>query len=396
MASDGLAAAVRAALLTAMGAVVATAWTRGLYATAVLAGLVALWALALGVLAARPRTLATAPVTPAAVGDEAERRRLTAYLDFSPAPLVALDDEARLHVVNRAARRLLGAEDLVPDAPPALLAALEATAPGRTATVELSDGEGMRNFALATGDLSLGAGATRIGALIDIDAELKAAEASALRELVQVLSHEIVNALTPIASLAQTAAEMLGDRDPDLPQVREAVETVARRATGLHRFGESYRALARLPAPVKRRIAAGRLVADLERLFTTRWPAIPLAVDVAPAASLDGDPDQLFAAFWALMQNAAEALGNRSRPKVGLTVSTLVDATTVRISDNGPGIPPGDAEHVFRAFYTTKAEGTGVGLPLARQILRGHGGDLILESSQAGETSFRATLPNDR
>lgn len=396
MASDGIAAAVRAALSTAMGAVAATAWTRGLYATAVLAGLVALWALALGVLAARPRTLATSPVAPAAVGDEAERRRLTAYLDFSPAPLVALDDQARLHVVNRAARRLLGAEDLVPDAPPALLAALEATAPGRTATVELSDGERVRSFALATGDLSLGGGATRIGALIDIDAELKAAEASALRELVQVLSHEIVNALTPIASLAQTAAEMLGDRDPDLPQVREAVETVARRASGLHRFGESYRALARLPAPVKRRIAAGPFVADLQRLFTTRWPAIPLAVDVAPAACLHGDPDQLTAAFWALLQNAAEALANRTQPGVGLTLSTVLDATTVTIADNGPGIPAGDAEHVFRAFYTTKADGTGVGLALARQILRGHGGDLVLEPSQAGETSFRALLPNGR
>lgn len=396
MASDGIAAAVRAALSTAMGAVAATAWTRGLYATAVLAGFVALWALALGVLAARPRTLAAAPVAPAAVGDEAERRRLTAYLDFSPAPLVALDDQARLHVVNRAARRLLGAEDLVPDAPPALLAALEATAPGRTATVELSDGERVRSFALATGDLSFGSGATRIGALIDIDAELKAAEASALRELVQVLSHEIVNALTPIASLAQTAAEMLGDRDPDLPQVREAVETVARRASGLHRFGESYRALARLPAPVKRRIAAGPYVADLERLFTTRWPAIPLAVDVAPSACLHGDPDQLTAAFWALLQNAAEALANHTQPGVGLTLSTVLDATTVTISDNGPGIPAGDAEHVFRAFYTTKADGTGVGLALARQILRGHGGDLVLEPSQAGETSFRALLPNGR
>ena len=108
---------------------------------------------------------------------------------------------------------------------------------------------------------------TRIGALIDIDAELKAAEAAALRDLVQVLSHEIVNALTPIASLAETAVAMLDDPDPTLPKVRDAVETVARRAASLHRFGESYRALAKLPAPSVERIPLAGFVSDLAALL---------------------------------------------------------------------------------------------------------------------------------
>ena len=126
--------------------------------------------------------------------------------------------------------RLLGASDLVADPPEGLVAALSETRPGRTATIDIGHDADVRSFALATGDLALTGRMTRIGALIDIDAELKAAEAAALGELVQVLSHAIVNALTPIASLAETAVAMLNDPDPMLPKVRDAVETVARRA----------------------------------------------------------------------------------------------------------------------------------------------------------------------
>lgn len=392
MVSERLTAGIRAAAMAVAGATAAIAWGGGLYATATLAGLVASWIAALAIVSAVPVAVPAPP--PAATPNADQMRRLTAYLDLSPAPLVALDDQGRLHVVNRAARRLLGAADLVPDAPPILTGALGETAPGRTTTVALVDGDSTRSFALATGDLALGGSVTRIGALIDIDSELKAAEATALRELVQVLSHEIVNALTPIASLAQTAAEMLGDPAPALPQIREAIDTVARRASSLHRFGETYRALARLPAPTLQRIAVAAFVADLARLFATRWPAIALTVDAAQApASVQGDPDQLTAAIWAVLQNAAEALAETVSPEVMLALHAAIGATTIDVVDNGPGITVQDADAVFRPFFTTKAQGTGVGLALARQILRGHGGDLTLLADEPGRTRFRAILP---
>ena len=393
MASDRVRAMLRGLVIGAAGAAGAVAVTRGLYATALLAALIAIWVAALSLIDTGPR-LPPAPPAPAPVlpGEE-ERRRLTAYLDLSPAPLVALDD-GRLRAVNRAARRLLGASDLVADPPEGLVAALADTRPGRTATIDIGRDADVRSFALATGDLALAGRMARIGALIDIDAELKAAEAAALRELVQVLSHEIVNALTPIASLAETAVAMLDDPQPDLPKIRDAIEIVARRAASLHRFGESYRALAKLPAPSAERIALTGFVGDLAALFATRWPTIGFETDLQDTPSyILADPDQLTAALWAVLQNAAEALHGIPDARVTLAVSALVGQTQFTMTDTGPGIPDENQADVFRPFFTTKTEGTGVGLALARQILRGHDGDLALAPSIPGMTRFEATIP---
>lgn len=393
MASDRVRVLLRALAIAAAGAGGAVAAMRGLYATAVLAALVAGWIAALDLVDSGPRSQPPQPPTPILPGEE-ERRRLTAYLDLSPAPLVALED-GRLRVVNRAARRLLGASDLVADPPEGLVAALSDTRPGRTATIDIGRDTDVRSFALATGDLAMTGRMMRIGALIDIDAELKAAEAGALRELVQVLSHEIVNALTPIASLAETAVAMLDDPAPALPRIREAIETVARRAASLHRFGESYRALARLPVPVPQRIPLAGFVNDLAALFTTRWPAIAFATDLQAAPLyLLADPDQVTAALWAVLQNAAEALHATPDPRVTLTVVALVGQTQIAITDTGPGIPIGNRDDIFRPFFTTKTGGTGVGLALARQILRGHGGDLSLAHSLPDKTRFDGTIPS--
>jgi two-component system nitrogen regulation sensor histidine kinase NtrY len=392
MASDRARHLAHVLLLVVAGAVLALATAHGLYGTALLAALSAIWTAALGMRDSTVVVPIPAPPSPAPV-DAEDRQRLTAYLDLSPAPLVALDG-GRLRVVNRAARQLLGASDLVRGPPAALVAALSDTRPGRTVTIDLDDAGEARSFALATGDLALSGRMLRIGALIDIDAELRVAEAGALRELVQVLSHEIVNALTPIASLAETAVAMLDDPVPPLGPIREAIETVARRAASLHRFGESYRSLARLPAPSPQRIMVAQFAGDLAMLFETRWPTVTLGVATQDApAYLVADPDQLTAALWAVLQNAAEALRDGRDARIDLVFSALVDRTTIAVIDNGPGIAPTAQTEIFRPFFTTKAEGTGVGLSLARQILRGHGGNLVLASSQPGATVFEATIP---
>ena len=394
MASDQVRAMLRALVIAAAGAGGAVAAMRGLYATALLAALITVWIAALDLVDRGPRR-PPAPPPPAPVfpGEE-ERRRLNAYLDLSPAPLVALDD-GRLRVVNRAARRLLGASDLVADPPEGLVAALSETRPGRTVTIDIGQDADVRSFALATGDLALTGRMTRIGALIDIDAELKAAEAAALRDLVQVLSHEIVNALTPIASLAETAVAMLDDPEPALPKIREAIETVARRAASLHRFGESYRTLAKLPLPIPARIPLTGFVNDLTALFTIRWPHIAFTADLEEApAFLLADPDQLTAAIWAVLQNAAEALDATPTPHVTLAVQARVGETRITMTDNGPGIPAENLKDIFRPFFTTKQAGSGIGLALARQIVRGHSGDLTLTHSLAGQTRFEGILPS--
>lgn len=387
MGSRGWAALLRGILLLLSGGAFAVAWSAGLYASALVSALAGLWGVVTGIVEARrPQLVPVAAPMPAP--DPAHReRRLTALLDLSPAPIVTLDGEGRLYAINRAARRLFGAADLVAAPPALLLDAIGGDVSSRAATVTI---EG-RSFALTTSDLALGGGETRLAALIDIDAELKAAEAATLRDLVQVLSHEIVNALTPIASLSRTAADMLEDEAPALPALRDAVGTVARRAAGLQRFGEAYRSLARLPAPVFAPMDLREVAGDLARLFATRWPGLPLAFEDGPPVRLHGDADQLSAALWALLQNAAEAVSEPTG-QVGLALGRDADTAWWQVWDNGPGVAAADRAAIFRPFFTTKQQGTGVGLALARQILLAHGGDLVLGEGGAG-ARFEATLP---
>jgi signal transduction histidine kinase len=387
MRSRGWAALLRGMLLLLAGGAFAAAWSAGLYASALVSALAGLWGLVTGIAEAqRPKLVPIAAPVPAP--DPAHReRRLTALLDLSPAPIVTLDDEGRLHAINRAARRLFGAADLIAGAPALLVEAIGG-AGGMSSTVAI----GGRSFALTTSDFALGGAQSRLAALIDIDAELKAAEAATLRDLVQVLSHEIVNALTPIASLSRTAADMLEEDAPALPALRDAVGTVARRAAGLQRFGEAYRSLARLPAPAFAAIDLREIATDLARLFATRWPNLPLVFEDGPPVRLHGDADQLSAALWALLQNAAEAVLEQPAGRVGLALRHDTETAGWQVWDNGPGVAAADRAAIFRPFFTTKAQGTGVGLALARQILRAHGGDLVLAESAEGAW-FEAMLP---
>ncbi|KQU61604.1 hypothetical protein ASG67_16545 [Sphingomonas sp. Leaf339] len=380
-------ALVRAGALFAAGIVAALGWVNGLYATATLAVIAALWIGAAAHHVARRRA-SPPPPSPIPVGDDArERRRLAAYLDLSPAPLVALDARDRLHAVNRAARRLLGADDLVTHPPSALIDAIGAAVPGRAASVRIDTERGTHSFAILTTDLTGSEMATRVAALIDIDSEMKAVEAQALRDLLQVLSHEITNTLTPIASLARTAAQMLVDGDAAHAAVHDAVETVARRAEALHRFVDAYRSMARLPVPTLAPVQLAPLVADIARLFDTRWPAATLSCDLRAApATVRADADQLTAAIWALLQNAAEVAVT-----VSLDIRPTAGGVEFMVGDDGPGILDANTGAIFQPFFTTKAEGSGVGLALARQIFRAHHGDLVLFSARPAE--FLATLP---
>jgi two-component system nitrogen regulation sensor histidine kinase NtrY len=382
-------------LLVMLGAAAMFAAINGLYANLVLALLLSGWIAAAMVVDDRRarRPVASPPAMPPTIAEQARsQRRLTAYLNLSPAPLVTLDGDKRLHAVNRAARRLFGCDDRIPAPPAALIDAIEAALPGRSASVRLDIGGTARSFALASADLSGDGAGLRIAALVDIESELRAAEASALRDLLQVLSHEIMNALTPIASLGRTAADMLADHhEAAIEPARDAVETVARRAEGLQRFTTAYRDLARLPAPTLARTSLADLIDDLARLAAVRWPdlALSVAVDHVPRTVL-ADADQLHAALWALVQNAAEA--TRGAGTVTITGATTPGGVAITVIDDGPGIPPGQQEAIFAPFFTTKAEGSGVGLALVRQIAHAHQGDVAVESSP-GRTMFLIELP---
>jgi signal transduction histidine kinase len=387
---------LRFAVVFAAGAGASAAWQAGYPATLAICALAGLWLAADAALrGGRPTGDGAdeAALTSAVLLREREARTLAAYLDHAPVPLLAVEEDA-LTALNLAARRFFGVDARLPKPPAALVAAVEAAVPGERVTVVLEVEGAPRAYALTIAELTSGGALSRIAALVDVQAEIQAAEAAALRDLVQVLSHEITNSLTPVTSLAQTASELLkSSRSEDLAAARDAVATVARRSDGLLRFMTAYRQLARVPAPRPAETSVAGLVADAVLLFRSRWEASGVRLEVAPTPDfmVRVDRDLIVQALMNLLANAAEAaLVGDGPPLVQLSAErTRHDRLAITVEDSGPGIGTADAELLFRPFYTTKAEGTGVGLAVVRQIVLAHGGHVAVE---AGERGARFTV----
>ena len=331
-----------------------------------------------------------------------ENRYLAALIDDVPSPLLSIDGEGRTVLLNKAARRLLPAAG-------GRVADLGAHGAGFAADVAaLRAGERRSTQLLVSGVptaalLSMsevrqaGGAVMRIVAVQPIQQELDRAELTAQTDLVRVLTHEIMNSMTPVTSLSATAAKLIaaadkGD-DPAISDARDAIETVARRSEGVMHFVRTYRQLTRPPELRRRLVVLSTLFAELRRLFTSDWPALPLVVTISPPGlTVDADPDLLAQLLINLLRNAAEA-ANGETPSVTLAATTLKGGRiAIDVIDNGAGIAEDLRQDIFLPFFSTKAEGTGVGLSLARQIALAHGGALVCEPGDGGGTQFRLTL----
>jgi nitrogen fixation/metabolism regulation signal transduction histidine kinase len=224
--------------------------------------------------------------------------------------------------------------------------------------------------------------------LADVSQPLKEEEQIAWKRLIRVLGHELSNSLAPIKSIAGSLLERvdsLHGEEATLRDFRRGLGVVESRADALHRFVQSYRLLAQLPPPSLRPVPIGPL---LERVVLLEQ-RLPVELDPGPPAMLNADPDQLEQMFINLLANAVDAsLANGSHP-VRATWSLTDLSVTVTIEDRGHGIA--NTDNLFVPFYTTKPAGSGVGLALAQQVARAHGGEIQLVNRQDGDGA-RATV----
>ncbi|HUN83124.1 MAG TPA: ATP-binding protein [Terracidiphilus sp.] len=218
--------------------------------------------------------------------------------------------------------------------------------------------------------------------LADVSQPLREEEQAAWKRLIRVLGHELSNSLAPIKSIAGSLLarvdQLQGDEDTTR-DFRRGLGVVESRADALHRFVQSYRILAQLPPPQLKTVHAGAL---LERVALLEQ-RVQVQLDPGPAAMLQADPDQLEQMLINLLANAADAsLANGAKP-VRISWRLVESTLMVSIEDRGLGIA--NTENLFVPFYTTKPTGSGVGLALAQQIARAHGGEIRLVNREDAE-----------
>ena len=208
----------------------------------------------------------------------------------------------------------------------------------------------------------------------DLSRALRDEERQAWQRLIRVLGHELNNSLTPIRSVTSSLEELLARRERPADwedDLRRGLVLVGARAAALSRFMEGYARLARLPPPERARVSVGELVQGAVRLETR----VKVQLQTGPDVELDADADQIEQALINLVRNAADAsLETGGGVRVGWEASDRV--VEIRVEDDGHGLPP--SANLFVPFFTTKPQGSGIGLVLSRQIAEGHGGSLVL------------------
>lgn len=218
--------------------------------------------------------------------------------------------------------------------------------------------------------------------------------------ILRVLTHEMRNSLTPIASLSADMLDQIAraSRDkqplPLLTELKEGLEVIRSQAADLGAFLDSYHRLTHLPDPKRQPVRIKRLFEKLGRLLSAEPGSRCVRYDAPDTCVVSADPNLLLLALINLIRNALQALDGRTDGRVTVEAGWNADNhhPVIRVSDNGPGIPPDAMSSIFTPFFSTKTGGSGIGLSISRRIMRLHGGDLMVESEEGKKTVFILTF----
>jgi len=305
-------------------------------------------------------------------------RTVIAEIDVA---VFAFDHEEHLQLVNRAGERLLAqpsARLLGRTADELGLSACLKSSAGGPQTMQMVFPGKVGRWDIRRSTFREGGQQHQLLVLTDLSQALREEERTAWQRLLRVLGHELNNSLAPIKSVAGSLADLMG-REPEPPDWRDDMQrglaVISSRADSLARFVESYSKLARLPPPRLEPLKVGALVSRVASLETR----LPVNVVPGPELVVQGDDVQLEQLLINLVRNAVDAsMETRGRVDVGWQQKN--GQVEVWVRDEGPGLA--STANLFVPFFTTKAQGSGIGLVLSRQIAEAHGGTLTLENRQ--------------
>lgn len=237
----------------------------------------------------------------------------------------------------------------------------------------------------------------------DIHPELEQKEIESWQKLIRVLTHEIMNSITPISSLASTVNGMLDEYNKTNPKLTEeeseglesiihAISTIESRSKGLLSFVELYRNLTRIPKPNFRHFTISALFERALELMNPKFDArgIDCKLRIYPQdLKILADPDLIDQVLINLLLNSIDAVKETDEPKITIVASVnLNNRTMIEIADNGKGIPQDILDKIFMPFFTSKKTGSGIGLSLSRQIMQMHKGSVSVRSKKGEGATF--------
>jgi two-component system nitrogen regulation sensor histidine kinase NtrY len=325
-----------------------------------------------------------------------------------PIPFFIVHTNGRVKILNNATRRTFNVADITNTDELGNFGAsfqrdVLQVQPGEAllSTIELAGTQ--EHFILSAIQLTSGSEFHKLVSLQNVQNQIDATELATWQNLLRVTCHEILNSLAPVSSCAQTAKTLVDEviskdlcdasLEEDMHDIQTSLDTVMRRSEGLTRFIQSYRQLSRMPPPDKTKIMVSHFFQQLNSLVQSELARkeIQLEFNCQPKnLSLMADKDMLDQVAINLIRNASDALAETHAANIALSAYTdNKHRTVLEIRDNGSGIPDDLVGKIFMPFFTTKTQGSGIGLAMVRYIMLSHGGTATYSPNQEGGSVFR-------
>ncbi len=321
---------------------------------------------------------------------EERERYYQLIMECARTGLVTVNDAGSVYQANGEALRIFGlprmthirqTETSMPEA----CRALQQIRTGQRLHVKEMTEAGEVNLSLSCAEIMLDQKRLRVIAVSDIDDYLAQTQIESWSKLTRILTHEIMNSLAPITSLSDTLLHLGRPLDADVAQGLETISATSRRLTA---FVETFRRFTRIPEPQKAPVEVRGLLERAAALVAT--PQVGITVDVQPAEMLVyADEGLVSQVVVNLLKNAREAVA--AQPDARIDVRARIDEgenIRIDVTDNGKAIPAAVTENIFTPFFTTKADGSGIGLSVSRRIMQLHNGSLRLTSNTDRRVTF--------
>ncbi|WP_255501825.1 PAS domain-containing sensor histidine kinase [Olivibacter sp. SDN3] len=264
---------------------------------------------------------------------------------------------------------------------------------GETNLFTVPTPRGMLKLQLSASSFQTTEGHYRLVAFQNISEALDVTESQAWQKLLRVLTHEIMNSIAPISSLADTLKKRLEGlpNGEELDDIRLGTETIKRRSEGLLKFAETYRSLNKISQPTITTVYAADLFENLYQLMEPSLIQKNIELDIIlkdPGLQLALDVNLIEQVLINLLLNAVEAVKSVENPYISVAALANNGNPQIKVTDNGSGIPQDLLENIFIPFFTTRKSGSGVGLTLSKQIMLVHKGNIAVHSEEGKGSIF--------
>ncbi|MFC2097801.1 PAS domain-containing sensor histidine kinase [Bacteroidota bacterium] len=325
--------------------------------------------------------------------------------------IISIDYQGNITLINDSAKNILGQQSITKwqqlnETHKVFYSMVNKMSVGNQKLIEIENDEGKQPLSVILHKVQILNQKFRIISFQNIKNELETKELEAWNKLVNILNHEIMNSVTPLASLTDTILMLVEDENgkqkklsninnQNISDIRTSVNTIKNRSKGLLNFVNDYRKLTKLPPPLIEKVSAiellenttGLLKGDLEK------HNISLIVNIDKELIFQADPRLTEQIIINVISNSIYALEKTENPEIILSAGIKDNQFIIEIKDNGCGISDDEFDNIFIPFYSTKPSGTGIGLSLCQQIMQAHNGRIIARSNNKNGACFQLVFP---